>query len=195
MLDERRVEVNLKTKGNLIVISGPSGVGKGTIVRRVLKDLTNVALSISATTRTPRQQEKDGVHYYFLSEDKFVEMIKNDGFLEYTKYNHNYYGTPKEKVYEILNQGKDIILEIDVKGAVDVKKKYKDAIMIFVMPPSVDSLYHRLLSRNTESKEEIQNRIKRAREEMQLANKYDYVVINGSLRKATDKVKSIILSL
>lgn len=192
-MESKNVTQKYKNNGNLIVISGPSGVGKGTIVRRLLRHLDNIVLSISATTRKPRKGEKDGIHYYFVSKDKFSKMIETDGFLEYAQYNSNYYGTPKERIYNLLKDGKTVVLEIDVQGALKVKDKYKEAVMIFVMPPCVNDLYKRLRSRNTESSEEIENRINRAQEEIRLARKYDYIVINDSLREAEEKIKKIIL--
>ena len=182
-------------KGHLIIISGPSGVGKGTLVTRLLKNTDNIALSVSATTRKPRKGEKDGKHYHFISKDKFLNMIDNDGFLEYAQYNYNYYGTPKDKVYEILRQGINVILEIDVQGAFKVKDKYKESLMIFIMPPRVDDLYKRLRKRNTETQEEIEKRINRAKEEIELASKYDYIIINDSLSLAEKKIKNIICNL
>ncbi|MBP0979651.1 MAG: guanylate kinase [Oscillospiraceae bacterium] len=181
-----------KNSGTLIILSGPSGVGKGTIIKKLLKKLDNIVLSISATTRLPRRGEKNGIHYYFISRDKFIDMIKTNGFLEYAEYNSNYYGTPKDSVNNFLREGKNVILEIDVQGAFKIKNKYKNALMIFVMPPCVEDLYKRLRNRNTESGKEIEERVIRAQREIELSEKYDYVIINDSLSKAAEEIKKII---
>ena len=190
-----RVCIKNKNKGKLIIISGPSGVGKGTLVKKLLKDMDNIVVSISATTRKPRKGERDGVHYYFITKDEFINMVNGDAFLEYAQYNSNYYGTPKKEVYEQLNQGKNVILEIDVQGAFRVKDKYDQSLMIFVMPPCKKTLYKRLKNRNTETNIEIENRINRAREEIKLAQKYDHIIINDSLSLAEKKIKNIIDNL
>ncbi len=179
-------------KGILIVISGPSGVGKGTLVKKLLKEVNNIYLSVSVTTRKPRRGEVDGKHYKFIAYDEFIDMVKNDGFLEYAKYNSNYYGTPKKEVSDMLNKGNNIILEIDVQGAFRVKDKYKEAQTIFIMPPCVEDLYKRLRSRNTETKEEIEKRVTIAKEEINLAKEYDYVVVNDSVKSAVNKIKCIL---
>lgn len=179
-------------KGILIVVSGPSGVGKGTLVKKLLKEVDNIYLSVSVTTRNPRKGEIDGKHYKFITYNEFINMVRNDGFLEYAKYNSNYYGTPKKEVDDMLNKGNSVILEIDVQGAFRVKDKYKEAQTIFIMPPCVEDLYKRLRCRNTETKEEIEKRVTIAKEEINLARKYDYIVINDSVRSAVNKIKNIL---
>lgn len=191
---ERGLNVELGKKGNLIIISGPSGVGKGTLVKKILKDLDDVILSVSATTRKPRNGEKNGKHYYFITEDNFLEIVKNDGFLEYARYNSNYYGTPKSNIENMINNGKNVILEIDVQGAIEIKNKFKRSITIFIMPPCINDLYERLRGRNTETSEEIEKRIARAKQEISLAEQYDYIVVNDSMVDAEEKIKDIILS-
>ncbi len=179
-------------KGLLIVLSGPSGCGKGTILKELLKKRDDTVISISATTRSPREGEMHSVHYYFISKSEFEDRITNDGMLEYAEYVGNYYGTPAKEVYENLENGKNVILEIEVQGAMKVKQKYKDAVMIFVMPPSVSELRRRLVDRATEDLEKIDGRMNTAMKEMKLASQYDYIVINDSLETAVDELNSII---
>ncbi len=181
----------MKDKGLLVVISGPAGAGKGTIVTELVKN-ENVEVSISATTRSPRGQEKDGVEYHFLSREQFQEMIENDGFLEYAQYCGNCYGSPKKQAVEWMEQGKDVILEIEVQGCEKIKKQNPDCISIFIMPPSLEVLEHRLRKRATDSEESILNRLARAREEIRLAENYDYIVVNGPIEECVYDVKSIL---
>lgn len=181
-------------RGNLIVISGPSGAGKGTIIQGVLKNNNKVWLSISATTRSPRGSEQNGVEYFFLSREEFENKIKNNQLLEYTEYNNNYYGTPKDKILEKLNEGYDVILEIEINGALKIKELVKEAIFIFVLPPSLEELKRRLINRKTEDREKILNRFKIAYNEINEVTKYNYVVINDKLDEAIEKVNSILLS-
>lgn len=181
----------MKDKGLLVVISGPAGAGKGTVVTELVKD-ENVEVSISATTREPRGQEQNGVEYHFLSREKFKEMIDNDGFLEYAQYCGNYYGSPKKQATEWREQGKDVILEIEVQGCEKIKKQNPDCISIFIMPPSLEVLEHRLRKRATDSEESILNRLARAREEIRLAENYDYIVVNGPIEECVADVKSIL---
>lgn len=184
----------LKTnaKGLLIVISGPSGAGKGTICNELVKD-DNIWLSTSMTTREPRGEEKDGVEYFFVSKEEFEQRIKDDKFLEYAiVHNNRYYGTPKDKIEEKLNEGIDVILEIDIQGALKVKEKIESAICIFIMPPSMDILKERLIKRNTETEEKVLERFKTAYNEINEVTKYNYVVINDYVDEAVSKVKSII---
>ena len=181
-------------KGNLIVISGPSGAGKDSIVEGLLKINKKTWLSVSATTRSPRGNEQDGVEYFFLKKEEFEEKIKQNEFLEYAQYNNNYYGTPKDKVREKLNQGYDVILVIEITGAVKIKELVKESVCIFILPPSMEELKRRLINRNTEDKEKILKRFKTAYNEINEVTKYNYVVVNDILEDAVEKVNSIIIS-
>lgn len=181
-------------KGSLIVISGPSGAGKGTVIQKLLEINKNAWLSVSCTSRPIRSNDIEGVTYYFLDKKEFENKIKNDEFLEYAIYNDNYYGTPKAKIKEKLDQGIDVILEIEVQGALIVKKNFKDAIFIFIMPPSMEELRDRLINRKTDSKEKIISRFKTAYNEINEITKYNYVVVNDNIDKAVDKVNAILLS-
>ncbi len=178
-------------KGKLIVISGPSGAGKGTVVDRLLDD-ENVELSISCTTRAPRPHEKDGVNYFFKREDEFNDMIVGNSFLEHAQVFGCQYGTPRQRVMERLAQGKNVILEIDVQGAMQVKENFNDALLIFIMPPSEEELLNRLRNRGTESKEQIEERISKAKGEMAQTDRYDHVVVNDDLEVAVAQVREII---
>lgn len=187
--------VKRKKTGTLIVLSGPSGAGKGTICNELLKQVDTLSLSISMTTRSPRGNEIDGKDYYFVTKEQFEEDIKKGNFLEYAKvHGDNYYGTPKRKVEESLASGKDIILEIDIQGALEVKEKMEESIFIFIMPPSMRELKDRLIKRNTESKDKIIERFKNAYKEINEVTKYNYIVINDEIQNAVDKVKAIILA-
>lgn len=181
----------MENPGKLIVISGPSGAGKGTIVEQLLSD-GRYELSISCTTRAPRGQEKEGVNYFFKSKEEFERMIAEHKFLEYADVFGKYYGTPKDYVLDKLEQGKYVILEIDVQGALQVKENYPDALMIFILPPSEEVLLERLRGRRTETEEQVVKRFGKARAEMAFAEKYDYTVVNDDLRTAVDEVKNII---
>lgn len=177
--------------GKLVVISGPSGAGKGTIVEQLLKD-DRYELSISCTTRASRGQEQEGISYFFKSKEAFEKMIQAHQFLEYADVFGKYYGTPKEYVLDKLRGGKCVILEIDVQGALQVKKNHPDALMIFILPPSEEVLLSRLRGRKTETEEQILKRFGKAREEMALADKYDYTVVNDDLKTTVDEVRNII---
>lgn len=179
-------------KGRLFVLSGPSGVGKGTIINKLLPLLPDMVLSISATTREPREREKDGVHYFFVSLEQFKQTIEEDGFLEYDGHFNNFYGTPKKFVYDNLNKGNDVMLEIDVNGALKVKNSCPDAVLIFIKPLTVDVLLNRLKHRNSEDEKEIAQRIARIEQEMSQQNKYDYTVVNDDLKTAVNEVYQII---
>lgn len=184
-----------KSNGLLIVVSGPSGTGKGTICNRLVKEMDDIKLSISMTSRAPRGQEVNGVEYYFVSKEEFEERIKNNEFLEYAiVHSGQYYGTPKSKIDNDLNNGTSVILEIDIQGALKVKEILKDAIFIFIMPPSMEILKERLISRNTESEEKVMERFKTAYRELNEFKKYNYVVVNDNLDEAVEKVKSIVLA-
>ena len=180
------------SKGLLVVLSGPSGSGKGTVLKELLARNDNLFLSVSATTRSPREGEVNGKHYYFLSKDEFEDKIRNDGMLEYASYCGNYYGTPKETVAEMMNAGKDVILEIEVQGAMQIKEKCPDAVFIFIMPPSMNELKHRLSDRRTEDAETIAKRMKAAVDEIRRSYRYDYIVINDVVSKAADTLDEII---
>lgn len=179
------------TKGLLIVVSAPSGCGKGTILNEILKD-ESYYFSVSATTRAPRPGEIDGINYHFLTKDEFEKTIAKDGMLEYAKYCNNYYGTPKQSVYEMLEQGKNVVLEIEVQGAMQVMKTCREAVFIFICPPSISELERRLNKRGTESPEVIAKRVSEAEYELSFANKYNYNVVNDDLVDAVDDFKAII---
>lgn len=185
--------MKLNERGLLVVISGPSGVGKGT-VRKALFDIPNhdLVYSVSMTTRPPRDGEVDGVDYYFVTKEEFLKRIEEDKFLEWAEFVGNYYGTPKDKVEEQLELGKEVVLEIEVEGALKVRKKVKDAVFIFIVPPGRQALYDRLLKRGTEAKEIIEARVKKADNEFLLAHKYDYIVVNDEVNNAADRIMAII---
>ena len=178
-------------KGKLLVISGFSGSGKGTIVKKLLNESDDFALSISATTRTPRTNEKNGVEYYFVSHEEFEKMIENNELLEYAKYNNNYYGTPRKFVEEKLEAGKSVLLEIEYQGAFQIKKQFPDAILIFIVPPSAKILHQRLKDRGTETDEQIRNRLKVALIEGKAASEYDYIVVNDDLETSVQNIVKI----
>ena len=180
-------------KGVLCVLSGFSGSGKGTIMKEVVNRY-DYALSVSATTRKPREGAQEGVSYFFLTTDEFKSMIAENGFIEWAQYVGNYYGTPRAYVEEKLSAGKDVILEIEPQGAMQVKEQYPDAVLIFVLPPSGEELYRRLTGRGTETEEVIRSRMKRASEEAAYIDQYDYVVINDDLGESVEAVHAIIRS-
>ena len=186
----------LKTKelGNLIVISGPSGAGKDTIINELKKINKNIWVSISMTTRSIRPGDIENVSYYFVTKEEFETRIKENKFLEYAEYNNNYYGTPKDKIIDKLNEGIDIILEIEIQGALKIKQLIPDAIFIFILPPSLKELKRRLINRNTEEIDKIIDRFKTAYQEINEVTKYNYVVVNDDINNAVEKVNSIILS-
>jgi guanylate kinase len=175
----------------LFVISGPSGCGKSTVAAKLLKRAENLKLSISATTRSPRAGEKDGQHYFFLEQGAFLKMIKENAFYEYAKVYDHYYGTPKEAVQKMRAAGSDVLLEIDVQGAMQIKAAEPDAVLIFIMPPSLDELENRLVSRHTDSAGQLALRIKKAKAEIDQSVHYDYVVINDDLETCVARVYEI----
>lgn len=187
--------MKLDKRGLLIVISGPSGVGKGTVRKALFeKKGHDLVYSVSMTTRAPREGEIEGKDYYFVTKEVFEERIKQGKFLEYTKFVGNYYGTPLDKVEEQLDSGKEVVLEIEVEGAKQVRKKMKDAIFIFIAPPTMADLKARLKSRGTESEEIINERYEKACREIGLAYLYNYIVVNDTVENAADKIMAIIRS-
>lgn len=181
----------MKNKGLLVVISGPAGAGKGTIVKELVKD-DRIRVSVSATTRSPRPGEEDGVHYHFLTREKFQEMIQQDGFLEYAEYCDNFYGSPRKQAEEWMAEGKDVILEIEVQGCQKIKEKNPGCVSIFIMPPSIEVLEQRLRGRGTETEEVILKRMERATEEMLLAQNYDHVIVNDTVEDCVADVLSAL---
>lgn len=179
-------------KGKLFVISGSSGVGKGTLLKALLNQHPDIKLSISATTRFPRPGEEDGVNYFFTTKDLFEKAVKNHEFLEYAQFNNNYYGTKQAYVEKTLTKGENIILEIETKGALQIKSKLPDTVLIFIMPPSLEELEKRLRGRNTEDEEAIQNRLNEAFREIECSKSYDYKVVNDELESALQELEKII---
>lgn len=178
-------------RGLLIVVSGPSGCGKGTVLGGIVEEM-GLCYSVSATTRPMREGEKDGVNYHYLTEEQFERLIAEDKVLEYTTYCGNYYGTLRDEVERRRNQGQDVLLEIEVVGAANVKRLCPDAVLVFIAPPSVAELERRLRKRGTETDEVIAKRVAEAEREIRCADQYDYIVVNGELEKAVDDVKSVI---
>lgn len=184
--------MNRSNQGALIILSGPSGSGKGTVVKALLSKREDTVLSVSMTTRSPRPGEQDGVQYFFRSREEFEEAITNDGFLEYTEYNGNYYGTPKAPIQRWLNEGKNVILEIEVQGAEKVMKNWKDYVSIFIAVPSMAELEHRLRERGTETEEVILSRLATAKAELQQMFRYQYIVLNDEVECAVNRINTII---
>lgn len=184
----------LKVNGNglLIVVSGPSGAGKDTICNKLIEQSDNTWISISMTSRDPRKGEIEGKDYFFVTKEEFKKRIENGEFLEYAEYNNNYYGTPREKIEEYINKGIDVILIIDIQGAVSIKNLIPTALFIFIMPPNMKTLKSRLIGRKTETKEKVLERFQTAYNEVNHFKKYNYVVVNDEVEKAVNKVKSII---
>ena len=182
----------MKHRGILIVVSGFSGAGKGTLMKELLKTYDNYALSVSMTTRKPRPGEEEGKSYCFGDKDTFEETIVKDGLIEYASYCGNYYGTPREYVEACLDNGRDVILEIEIQGALKVKEKFPEALLLFIMPPSAEELKRRLEGRGTESEEVICQRIARAAEEAEGIENYDYIIINDKLDDCVKEMHSII---
>ncbi len=181
-----------KKKGLLIVISGPSGAGKGTICKALLEKRKDLNLSVSATTREPRAGEKDGINYYFLTKDEFKQRIDDGDFLEYATVYKNFYGTPKSNVEKKLEDGKDVILEIDIQGALKVKENIEEGIFIFILPPSMEELKNRIIKRGSETEESLMLRFKSAYKEINFVSKYNYAVVNDEIDEAVSKIESII---
>ncbi len=183
---------NELSRGFLLVLSGPSGAGKGTVSKELMKNNKDVIFSISATTRKMRDGEVNGVNYYFVSEEEFESMVQNDGFLEHAKVHNNYYGTPKDFVYDHIEKGEIVLLEIDVQGALQIKKNYKEAVFMFLLPPNMDELKKRIIGRNTETEEDIELRYKNAFKELDFVNEYDYFVVNDEVNQAVKDIENII---
>ncbi|MCT2538022.1 guanylate kinase [Aquibacillus koreensis] len=181
-------------KGILFILSGPSGVGKGTVRKALFEKDTDLKYSISMTTRTKREGEQEGVDYFYRSKQTFEDMIKNNELLEYAEYVGNYYGTPREYVEATLNEGKDVFLEIEVQGALQVKKNFPEGVFIFLFPPSLEELKNRIVNRGTETEDLVKNRLLAAREEIEMMDAYDYVVVNDKIDTAVSKVQSIVRS-
>lgn len=179
-------------KGLLLVLSAPSGAGKGTIIKRLMDDDRSLKLSVSATTRSPRPGEVDGEDYFFLSREEFDDLVKNGEMLEHAEYVGNCYGTPKGPVESWLNDGLDVILEIDVQGGAQVKKIMPECVSIFILPPSMRELENRLRGRSTEKDEVVEARLEAARKEVHCAEDYDYVVVNDTVEQAVEEIKTII---
>ena len=186
--------IKTREKGNLVVISGPSGAGKGTVIKKLKEINKNIWLSISMTSRTIRSNDVPNETYFFVSREEFEDRIENGVFLEHAEYNGNYYGTPKDKIVEKLNEGVDVILEIEIQGALKVKELIPDAIFIFILPPSMSELKKRLVNRGTDSKDKILDRFTTAYKEINEVTKYNYVVVNDEVENAVNKVNAVLLS-
>ena len=184
----------MKQQGILAVVSGFSGAGKGTIMKALMNKYDNYALSISATTRNPREGEVHGREYFFLTTEQFEDMIEKDQFIEYAQYVKNYYGTPRSYVEEKMAEGKDVILEIEIQGALKVKEKFPETLLVFVVPPTADDLKNRLVGRGTETPEVIEERMKRALEESEEMDSYDYILVKDTVDKAVDDLHHLIQS-
>jgi guanylate kinase len=179
------------SKGLLFVVSGPSGAGKGTICKKLIEKI-DIDLSVSMTTRKPRPGEIDGKNYYFVSEEKFIETINQNGFLEYAKVYGNYYGTPREAVLKKLEQDRDVVLEIDIQGALKIKESYPQGVFIFILPPSMTELRKRITGRGSETEDDINLRLGETLKEVSYIDKYDYCVVNGEINEAVNRVAAII---
>ncbi len=180
------------SNSKIFVISSPSGGGKTSIVKNILKEFPEIVFSISVTTRPKRNNETDGVDYFFISEKEFLEKIKNDEFIEWERFYDYYYGTPKELVHKSLMNNKYVLLELDIKGALSVKKLFPDSVLIFIDVPSFEELVKRLQSRNTESEEDLKKRIERAKMELSYKHKFDYILVNKELNEVTEEIKELI---
>ena len=182
------------SKGVLTVVSGFSGAGKGTVMKRLIQKYDDYAMSISVTTRKPREGERDGIEYFFKTKEEVETMIENDEFLEYARYVDNYYGTPRFYVEEMLAKGKNVILEIEIQGAMQIKAKNPEAVLVFVTPPSFEELRNRLVGRGTETADVIESRLRRASEEAEGMPSYDYILVNDQVEDCVDRLHQIILS-
>lgn len=181
----------MSNEGLLIVYSGPSGVGKGTLIEPLIKEL-GMTFSVSLTTRDPRPGERHGTSYHFVSQEEFERMVDEGGLLEYARYNQNYYGTPRREVEELLRRGQDVLLEIDVQGAMQLRRSFPAAVFIFVMPPSLSALWGRLAGRGTESDDEIERRMAFAEGEIAMSEHYDFIIVNDDINKARAQLRAVI---
>ena len=186
--------IKTKKRGLLIVLSGPSGSGKNTVCDEVKKNNKNIWESISMTSRKPRKGEIDGKSYYFVTEEEFKKNIEDDNMLEYAKFAGNYYGTPKKNIQKHLDNGEDVILVIEIQGALQIKQKISHALFVFLLPPSMKELKRRLIDRNTESSSKVMERFERAYKEINELSKYNYVIVNDNVKDAAKKLESIILA-
>ncbi|MCP3026177.1 guanylate kinase [Halobacillus sp. A5] len=184
----------IKEKGILFILSGPSGVGKGTIRKALFDQSTDLRYSISMTTREPREGETDGVDYFFKSRNEFEKLISEGQLIEHAEYVGNYYGTPRQYVEQTLEEGKDVFLEIEVQGALKVRENFPQGVFVFLIPPSLEELKDRIVSRGTETEEKVKNRLLAAKEEIDMMDAYDYVVVNDQVDSAVNKVKAIVAS-
>ena len=182
----------MKNKGILIVVSGFSGAGKGTLMKKLMQNYDNYALSISMTTRSPREGEREGVEYFFTDKEQFEKRIADNGLIEYACYCGNYYGTPREYVEQQLQAGKDVILEIEIQGALKVKERFPESLLLFVTPPSAGELQRRLVGRGTETDEVIRQRLARASEESEGIEAYDYIVVNDNLERCVEEINQLV---
>lgn len=182
----------INIKGLLLVISGPSGTGKGTICKALVEKNPSIKLSVSATTRLPRNGEVEGKNYFFKSKEEFLKMVDEGGFLEYASIYDNYYGTPKEAILNSLENGEDVILEIEMQGAMQVKRAFPEAVLVFILPPSLQELKSRIVGRGTETLEQIEKRMSSSLDEIRLLDKYTYFVFNNTVDESVDRVESII---
>ncbi len=182
-------------RGKLLVFSAPSGAGKSTIVRSVLNKFPELAFSISATTRERRETEEEGKHYFFISENEFKKKIEQNEFVEWEKFYDYYYGTLKSHIENLLDEGKNVVLEVDVKGALEIKKVYPDSVLVFVMPPSFDILKDRLVKRNTESQEDLKKRLERVELELSYKDHFEYIIVNDDLNYALEEAENIIKNI
>ena len=184
----------MDNQGSLVVVSGFSGAGKGTVMKALISRYDNYALSVSATTRAPREGETDGKEYFFKTHQAFEDMIERDELIEYAQYVNNYYGTPKEYVFSNIQAGKDVLLEIEIQGALKVKEKFPETMLVFIMPPSAEELKRRLIGRGTEDMDTINARLKRAGEEAEDIPEYDYVIVNDTVDRCVEELHTLIQS-
>lgn len=185
----------MDNKGLLVVVSGFSGAGKGTLMKALVERYDNYALSVSATTRAPREGERDGIEYFFKTREEFEQMIKEDQLVEYAQYVGNYYGTPKDYVFSNIQGGRDVILEIEIQGALKIKERFPEAVLVFITTPDAETLKARLVNRGTESLDKINERLKRASEEAEGIESYDYILVNDEIKACVEEMHRLIQSL